>query len=52
MEESVEKIAAVYEKAGAREQFSGRFYDAPHRFTRAMQEEAFDWFDQALQHRS
>ncbi len=48
MKESVEKIAAVYKKAGVGERFSGRFYDVPHRFTRAMQEEAFDWFDRQL----
>ncbi len=48
MQEAVAKIAAVYEKAGVKERFSGRFYDAPHRFTRAMQEEAFEWFDQRL----
>jgi hypothetical protein len=48
MQEAVEKIAAVYEKAGIRDRFSGRFYDAPHRFTLSMQEEAFDWFDQRL----
>jgi hypothetical protein len=52
MEESVKKIAAVYEKAGAGDRFSGRFYEAPHRFTRAMQEEAFDWFDRVLRDRS
>jgi dienelactone hydrolase len=52
MQESVEKIAAVYEKASAGEQFSGRFYDAPHRFTKAMQDEAFDWFDEVLRGRS
>jgi dienelactone hydrolase len=49
MKESVEKIADIYKKAGAPERFSGRFYDVPHRFTRAMQDEAFDWFDAQLQ---
>lgn len=48
MQESVDKIAAVYAKAGVPNQFSGRFYDAPHQFTRAMQEEAFAWFDRHL----
>lgn len=48
MRESLEKIAAVYEKAGVREQFHGRFYDSPHIFSVAMQEEAFDFFDAAL----
>lgn len=48
MEQSVEKLAAVYAKAGAREQFSGRFYDVPHRFDVAMQDDAFAWLDQNL----
>ena len=34
MKESVEKIAAVYKKAGAEKKFAGRFYDVPHQFTR------------------
>jgi dienelactone hydrolase len=48
MKESVEKIEAIYKKAGAKDQFSGRFYDEPHRFTKKMQDEAFDWFDKQL----
>lgn len=48
MRASVEKIAAVYRKAGAAEAFSGRFYDEPHRWTRAMQDEAFAWLDRQL----
>jgi dienelactone hydrolase len=48
MEASVEKIAAVYDKAGVKERFSGRFYDVPHRFDVAMQDEAFAWFDEQL----
>lgn len=48
MRDSLDKIAAVYEKAKVREQFDGRFYDAPHAFTRAMQDEAFAWFDRQL----
>jgi surfactin synthase thioesterase subunit len=48
MHEAVEKIAAGYAKAHCGERFSGRFYDGPHRFTRHMQEEAFQWFDQHL----
>lgn len=35
MRESVERIAAAFEKAGCEDQFSGRFYDVPHRFTLA-----------------
>lgn len=48
MKKSVEKIAAAYSKAGAASQFSGRFYDVPHRFTIAMQDEAFAWLDRSL----
>src|SRR5262249_39189409 len=48
MKESVEKIAAVYEKAGAKERFAARFHDVPHQWTRAMQDEAFDWLDRQL----
>ena len=48
MKEAVEKIAAVYRKAGAAPKFSGRFYEVPHQFTQAMQDEAFAWFDRQL----
>jgi dienelactone hydrolase len=49
MEKAVEKIAAVYKKVGVRDRFVARFYDAPHRFTMGMQEEAFAWFDGILE---
>ncbi|QDU92986.1 dienelactone hydrolase family protein [Lignipirellula cremea] len=48
MQDSVDKIAAVYEKAGVKEQFHGNFYDGGHRFDVPMQEDAFDFFDQQL----
>lgn len=48
MEASVAKIAKVYSKAGVKEKFSGRFYDVPHRFDVAMQDEAFAWLDKQL----
>jgi hypothetical protein len=48
MKKAVEKIGAVYEKAGAKEAFRGRFYDVPHRFTLRMQDEAFAWLDRQL----
>jgi dienelactone hydrolase len=51
MKEAVEKIAAVYDKAGAKEKFSGRFYDVPHQFTRRMQDDAFAWLDEHLGHK-
>ena len=41
MEASISKIGKVYEKAGVKEKFSGRFYDVPHRFDVAMQDEAY-----------
>jgi dienelactone hydrolase len=48
MKESVATIAAAFDKAGVAKQFSGRFYDVPHQFTRAMQDDAFAWFDRHL----
>ena len=48
MEESLRKIAAIYDKAGAPNRFTGRFYDVPHRFDVPMQEDAFRWFDRQL----
>ncbi|MFB3826404.1 MAG: alpha/beta hydrolase family protein [Bryobacteraceae bacterium] len=48
MQDAVSKIAAVYAKAGASSRFDGRFYDVPHQFNVAMQEDAFDWFDRHL----
>ncbi|MCW5981540.1 MAG: prolyl oligopeptidase family serine peptidase [Bryobacteraceae bacterium] len=48
MEESVDKIAAIYARAGAPEGFSGRFYDVPHEFNVEMQEDAFRWLDERL----
>jgi hypothetical protein len=32
----------------ARRQLEGRFYDEPHRFTPAMQDDAFTWLDRHL----
>ena len=48
MEEAVAKIAAVYRKCGAPEAFVGKFYDVPHRFNVAMQDDAFAWMDRYL----
>jgi hypothetical protein len=48
MRESVRKIAAIYEKAGAGSRFQGRFYDLPHVFSASMQDEAFAWLDHWL----
>jgi dienelactone hydrolase len=48
MKDAVTHITAVYEKAGARDRFVGRFYDEPHRFSREMQDDAFAWLDGQL----
>jgi dienelactone hydrolase len=48
MKDSLARIEAAYAKAGARAQFTGRMYDAPHQFTRQMQDEAKAWFDRNL----
>jgi hypothetical protein len=48
MQESKNKIAAIYGKAAAGDRFEGRFYDVRHIFSREMQDEAFDWLDQWL----
>ena len=48
MKESVDRIASIYRKAGADEQFSGRFYNTTHRFSREMQDDAFAFFDRHL----
>jgi dienelactone hydrolase len=48
MQDAVEKIAATYKAAGFTEAFTGTFYDEPHQFTRAMQDDAFAWFEKRL----
>lgn len=48
MTEAVEKLKKIYERAGASERFAGKFHDQPHRFSIAMQEDAFRWFDAHL----
>ncbi len=51
MKESVAKLGAIYAKAGCADKFAGRFYDEPHHFTLAMQDEAFAWLGLHLKHR-
>lgn len=48
MKEAVDLIAKVYEKGGAKEQFTSRFYDVPHKFTKEMQDDAFAFLDKHL----
>jgi len=49
MEESVQKLSAIYAKAGAPTAFRSKFFDEKHIFNIAMQEEAFAWLDGILQ---
>lgn len=48
MEAAAQKIRAVYEALGHPERYRMRFYDVPHQFNVAMQEEAFDWLAEWL----
>ena len=45
MKQSVVRLSSIYAKAGIPDRFRGTFYDVPHSFTPAMQEEAFAWID-------
>jgi dienelactone hydrolase len=38
----------VFTKAGASDRYKGGFYEGDHKFDRAMQKDAFDWFDKWL----
>lgn len=40
---ALDKLNAVYEKAGAKERIRTRLYDTPHEFNAEMQAEAWDW---------
>lgn len=48
MQDAVRHLSAAYRKAGAETQFQGSFYDQPHIFSVAMQEDAFAWLDRHL----
>ena len=48
MEAAVEAIGDVYTRMGLADRATSRFYDVPHRFDMAMQEDAFAWFDTHL----
>lgn len=42
------KISRIYDKAGNRRNYMGRFYPGPHRFDVGMQEDAFSWLEGAM----
>ncbi len=48
MQAACDKLKAVYEKAGAAENFRSEFYDNGHEFNIRMQEDAFAWLDRQL----
>jgi dienelactone hydrolase len=48
MKEADKILRAVYSKAGADERYKCSFHPGVHKFDKAMQEEAFDWFDRWL----
>lgn len=49
MKRADEILQQVYKKAGAVDKYHCSYYDGLHKFDRAMQKEAFDWFDKWLQ---
>jgi hypothetical protein len=48
MRDSVDLLGNRFRQAGAASQFRGAFYDEPHHWTTAMQDEAFEWLDRHL----
>ncbi len=48
MEASIEKLTAIYRKAGRPGAFEGRFYEQKHIFNVEMQDDAFAWLDRQL----
>ena len=48
MERADGMLAEVYAKAGAADRYRASFHPGPHKLDRAMQEEAFAWFERWL----
>jgi hypothetical protein len=48
MEAAAARLRAVYERMDAADRFRATFYDAPHQFNAAMQDEAFAWLERWL----
>lgn len=48
MEKADQILAEVYGKAGAGDSYRCSYYPGPHKFDKAMQAEAFDWFEKWL----
>jgi hypothetical protein len=45
MKKADQILAEVYAKANASDKYKCTFHHGPHKFDKAMQEEAFAWFD-------
>lgn len=50
MQDAEAKIAAIYKKMGAAEQFRCNYYDEPHSLKIPAQNDAIDWLEKALKH--
>jgi dienelactone hydrolase len=48
MQKADKILAEVYQKANASDRYRCSFYEGPHKFDKAMQQEAFGWFDRWL----
>ena len=48
MRAAVDKLASIFAKAAIPERFRGTFYDEPHSFRPAMQDEAIAWIERWL----
>jgi dienelactone hydrolase len=48
MQRADKMIAETFQRAGAAERYKAIYYDGGHKFDRAMQKDAFDWFDRFL----
>jgi dienelactone hydrolase len=49
MQRADRMLRETFERAGAADRYRGSFHPGPHKFDRAMQKEAFEWFDRHLQ---
>jgi len=48
MQQADKILSEVYVKANASNKYKCSFYPGPHKFDKAMQAEAFNWFDKWL----
>ena len=49
MQQAEAKLAAIYDRMAAGDQFVCRYYDVPHSLTKSMQDEAIQWLQRHLQ---